>query len=83
MSFLFRKKWKMHLYLNGICVGTKLIDEKEEPNKNIYVVHFWFKFPIFHSLHVKSVIHPTRILYTDETKKETHWLFEYEKGVDV
>lgn len=79
----FRNKWKMHLYLNGIYVGKINIKENEEPSKNIYIAHFWFKPQIFHSLHVKSVIHPTRVLYTDEKKKITHWTFEYEKGAEV
>lgn len=82
MSF-FRRKWKMHLYLNGIYVGKKVIKDDEEPGKNTYVVNFWFKKQIFHSIHVKSVIHPTRCLGTDEKKKITHWSFEYEEGVEV
>lgn len=73
----------MHLYLNGIYVGKVKIDETEEPSKNVYVVHFWFKNQIFKTFHVKSVIHPTNILYTDEKKRITHWTFEYEKGVEA
>lgn len=80
MSF-FNKKWKMHLYLNGIYVGKIRIREDEEPSKNWYVVHFWFKKQIFKSNHVKCVIHPTRCLGTH--KKTTHWAFEYEEGVEV
>lgn len=82
MSF-FSKKWKMHLYINGIYVGKTTIKEDENPNDNIYVAHFWFKKQIFKSNHVKSVIHPTTVLKTEETKKITHWNFEYEKGVEV
>ena len=79
----FRSKWKMHLYLNGIYVGKVNIKPNENPSENIYIAHFWFKPQIFHSLHVKSVIHPTKILCTDEKKKTTHWTFEYEKGTEV
>lgn len=82
MSF-FRKKWKLHLYLNGIYVGKVKINDDEDPSKNIYLVHFWFKKQIFKSNHVKSLVHPTNILYTDEKRKITHWSFEYEKGVNV
>lgn len=82
MSF-FRKKWKMHLYINGIYVGKTAIKPNENPNENIYIVHFWFKKQIFKSNHVKSVIHPTTILKTEENKKITHWNFEYEKGSEV
>lgn len=83
MSFFRNKKWRMHLYLNGIYVGKVRIKENEEPSKNVYEVHFWFKPQIFRSLHVKSLIHPTNVLYTDENRKITHWSFEYEKGERV
>lgn len=82
MSF-FRKKWKMHLYLNGIYVGKIRINASENPKENSYVAHFWFKRQIFKSIHVKSVIHPINCIKTEEDKKITHWIFEYEKGVDV
>lgn len=82
MSF-FRKKWRMHLYLNGVYVGKVKLKNNEKPSDNVYVVHFWFKKQIFKKNHVKSVIHPTNILYTEENKKITHWLFEYEKGVEA
>lgn len=59
----------MHLYLNGIYVGKTTIRENENPNDNIYIVHFWFKKQIFKSNHVKSAIHPTTILKTEEKKK--------------
>lgn len=75
----FRKKWEMHLYLNGIYVGKVKIKENEKPSENIYIAHFWFKFK---TLHAKSVIHPTKCLYTDEKKKQTHWTFVYETGVE-
>lgn len=79
----FRKKWKMYLYLNGVYVGKVRIDKNEEPSKNTYVTNFWFKKQIFKSNCVKCVIHPTKLLFNDEKKKETHWSFEYESGVDV
>lgn len=81
MSF-FRKKWKMHLYLNGIYVGKCRIND-EKPSEHSYLVHFWFKKQIFKSNHVKSIIHPTHCLGTDDKKKITHWTFEYEKGVEA
>lgn len=82
MSF-FSRKWKMCLYLNGVYVGKIKINPNEIPSTNIYVANFWFKKQIFKSMHVKCVIHPTRLLYTDYKKRETHWSFEYETGVDV
>jgi hypothetical protein len=71
----------MHLYLNGIYVGKTTIRPDENPSENIYLVHFWFKKQIFKSNHVKSLVHPTNVIKTDEKKKITHWTFEYEKGV--
>jgi hypothetical protein len=73
----------MHLYLNGVYVGKVRIKPNEKPDENIYVAHFWFKKQIFKSNHVKCVIHPTRLLYNDEKKRQTHWSFEYETGVEV
>lgn len=75
--------WYMHLYLNGVYVGKVKIKPNEKPDENIYVAHFWFKKQIFNSNHVKCVIHPTRLLYNDEKKRQTHWSFEYETGVEV
>lgn len=75
--------WYMHLYLNGVYVGKVRIKPNEKPDENIYVAHFWFKKQIFKSNHVKCVIHPTRLLYNDEKKRQTHWSFEYETGVEV
>lgn len=81
MFFLLKKKMKMHLYLNGVYVGKIRINANEKPSENIYVVHFWFKKQIFKSNHVKCVIHPTKLLYTQNNI--THWAFEYEKGMEV
>lgn len=81
MFFLLKKKIKMHLYLNGVYVGKIRIRADEKPSENIYVVHFWFKKQIFKSNHVKCVIHPTKLLYTQNNI--THWAFEYEKGIEV
>lgn len=78
----FRKKWKLHLYLNGIYVGKTSIKVNEKPTENTYLVHFWFKKQIFKSNHVKSIVHPTRFLYADNKKKTYHYTFEYEKGVE-
>lgn len=82
MLFLL-KKWKLCLYLNGIYVGKVYIKGNETPTERAYKVHFWFKKQIFKSNHVKSIIHPTRLLYTDEKKRELHYTFEYETGVEI
>lgn len=82
MLFLL-KKWKLCLYLNGIYVGKVYIKGNETPTERAYKVHFWFKKQIFKANHVKSIVHPTRLLYTDEKKRELHYTFEYETGVEI
>ena len=77
------KKWKWCLYLNGIYVGKVYINGNETPTERAYKVQFWFKKQIFKSNHVKSIVHPTKLLYTDEKKKELHYSFEYETGVEI
>ena len=82
MSF-FRKKWKMHLYLNGIYVGKVKIKAEDKPSENTYIARFWFKKQIFKSNYVKSLIHPTKVIMTDDKRKITYWQFEYAEGVEV
>ena len=82
MLFLL-KKWKLCLYINGIYVGKVYIKGNETPTERAYKVDFWFKKQIFKANHVKSIVHPTRLLYTDEKKRELHYTFEYETGVEI
>ena len=81
MSF-FRKKWKLHLYLNGIYVGKVNIEPNEKPTERAYILHCWFKKQIFKSNHIITIVHPTRFLYIDENKKQVHYSFVFEEGVE-
>lgn len=81
MSF-FRKKWKLHLYLNGIYVGKVNIEPNEKPTEKAYILHCWFKKQIFKSNHIKAIVHPTNFLYIDENKKQVHYSFVFEEGVE-
>ena len=81
MSF-FRKKWKLHLYLNGIYVGKVNIEPNEKPSERAYILHCWFKKQIFKSNHIRTIVHPTRFLYMDENKKQVHYSFVFEEGVE-
>jgi len=82
MLFL-RKRWKLYLYLNGLCIKKIYIDENTKPKEEIFVINVWFKKNLFNSNHIKTVVRPTKLIYTNDKKKETHWEFEYEKGIDI
>lgn len=81
MSF-FHRKWKLHLYLNGVYVGKVKIKPNEKPNENVYILHCWFKKQIFKSNHIRAIVHPTNFLYIDENKKQIHYSFVFEEGVE-
>lgn len=81
MSF-FHRKWKLHLYLNGVYVGKVKIKPNEKPNENVYILHCWFEKQIFKSNHIRTIVHPTNFLYIDENKKQVHYSFVFEEGVE-
>ena len=81
--FLFRKKWKLHLYLNNLCIKKIYIDEETNPKDEIFVIDVWFKKNIFNAIHIKTIVRPTKLIYTDMKKKNVHYEFEYEKGIDI
>lgn len=82
MLFL-RKRWKLYLYLNGLCIKKIYIDENIKPKDEIFVINVWFKKNIFNSNYIKTIVRPTKLIYTNDKNKETHWEFEYEKGIDI
>ena len=79
----FLCKWKLYLYLNGVCIKKIRINVNEAPKDNVYVINVWFKKQFFNSNKVKVIVRPTKLIYTDEKKKETHWEFKYEEGIDI
>lgn len=79
----FNRKWRMHLYLNGVCIKKMKINITENPKDNIYPITIWFKKFIFGTNKVDIIVRPTRLIYTDTTKKITHWEFRYEEGIDT
>lgn len=83
MLFFVHRKWKLYLYLNGVCIKKIKINVNESPKDNVYVCNIWFKKQIFGSNLVKTIVRPTKLIYTNENKHETHWEFEYEKGIDI
>ena len=78
----FRRKWKLHLYINGVYVGKVAIKPNEKPTENTYIMHSWFKNQIFKNFHIRAVVHPTRFLYADNKKKQVHYSFVFEEGVE-
>lgn len=83
MLFFVRRKWKMYLYLNGICIKKIRINITENPKDNIYPITIWFQKQFFKKNKVEIIVRPTRLIYTDEKKKRTYWEFRYEEGMDV
>jgi hypothetical protein len=79
----FVRKWKLYLYLNGVCIKKIKIKRNESPKDNVYIVNVWFKKQFYKSNKVKIIARPTRLIYTNEKKRETHWEFDYEKGIDI
>ena len=79
----FNRKWKMHLYLNGVCIKKMKINITENPKDNIYPITIWFKKFIYGTNKVDIIVRPTRLIYTDTEKKITHWEFRYEEGIDT
>lgn len=78
----FVRKYKLYLYLNGICIKKIKINVNENPKDHVYPITIWFKKQFYKSNKVKTIIRPTRLIYTDEKKRETHWEFKYEEGID-
>ena len=81
MSF-FHRKWKLHLYFSGIYVGKVTIKPEEKPTERSYILNCWFKKQIFKSNHIRTIVHPTTFLYIDEKKKQLHYSFVIEEGVE-
>lgn len=77
------RKWKLHLYYNGVKIKTIKIDEDEAPAKNIYCINVYMKKFLFGNIVSGVVVKPVRILYNNEKKKETHWGVILETGTEI
>lgn len=77
------KKWKLHLYYNGVLIKTIRIDENEAPAENSYAIKVWFKKFLFHNIVSGVVVRPVRLLKNDEEKRETHWGTTLETGIEI
>lgn len=81
MFFVFKKQWTLYLYYNGIRIKRlKIVDINDIKPMSINV---WGHRELFHRIKVNVFIRPTRLLFTNEKRKETHWGVVFEKGVDI
>lgn len=77
---MFKKKWTLYLYYNGIRIKRLKINDIEDIKT--MSINIWFHKELFHRIKINTVIKPIKLLLTDETKKETHWGVAFEKGVE-
>ena len=77
------RKWKLHLYYNGVKIKTIRIDENEAPAENNYAIRVYFKKFLFKNIISGVVVKPVRLLKNDETKKETHWGCILDTGIEI
>lgn len=80
---MFKKKWKLYLYFNGLLVKTIKIEENEAPAENSYVVRIYGKKHIFGSHIATVILRPVELIKNDEENKKTHWGAIYERGVEM
>lgn len=80
---LFKKKWTLYLYYNGVLIKKIKIDRDEAPNENSYVINVWFKKQIFKNNLVGIIVRPTRLLLNDEKKRKTYWGTVLETGIEI
>lgn len=78
-----KKKWKLHLYYNGVLIKTLKINEDEAPAENSYAIRVYFKKFLFKNIISGVVVRPVRLLKNDETKKETYWGCILETGIEI
>lgn len=80
---LFKKKWTLYLYYNGVLIKRLRIDENEAPAENNYVVNVWFKKQLFKSNLAGVIVRPIRLLKSDEKRRKTYWGTTLETGIEI
>ena len=76
-----QKKWTLYLYYNGICIKRKKIRDIDDIT--VMSINILGHKELFNRSKIKAVIHPVKLLLTEEDKKKTHWGVIFEKGVDI
>ena len=77
------RKWKLHLYYNGVKIKTLKISENEAPADNTYAIRVYNKKFLFRNFVAGVVIKPIVILKNDEKTKQTYWGVVLEQGVPI
>lgn len=77
------RKWKLHLYYNGVLIKTLRVSENEEPSNNSYAIRVWFKKHLFRNIVSGVVVRPVRLLKNDEVHKRTYWGVTMETGIEI
>lgn len=80
---MFKKKWKLYLYYNGILIKKIRIDENEEPAKNTYAFNVYFKKQLFRNNLAGVLVRPVRLLKNDEEHQKTYWGVTLETGMEI
>ena len=81
--FVFKNKWQLHLFYNGIKIKKLRINENEAPADEVYFIKVYGKKNIFGSNIVEIAVRPKVLLKTDDKKKKTYWGVVFEKGVNI
>ena len=77
---LFRKRWQLYLYYNGICIKRLKIDNIEDIKP--MSINILGHKELFRRSKIKAVVSPVKLLLTEESKKKTHWGVVFTKGED-
>ena len=80
---LFKKKWKLYLYYNGVLIKKLKIDENEAPAENSYAITVWFKKQLFKNNLAGVIVRPIRLLKNDEEHRKTYWGTTLETGIEI
>ena len=80
---MFKNKWTLYLYYNGIKIKTIKIKETEAPADTVFFIKVFGKKNLFGSNYVELAVRPQVLLHTDEKQKKTYWGVVFEKGVSI
>ena len=80
IKLLFKKKWVMYLYYNGVLIKKVKINDIDDIK--VMSINVLFHKELFGRNKINIVIRPIRLLFTDEDKKRTYWGVAFEKGVE-
>ena len=77
------RKWKLHLYYNGILIKTLKVNEYEQVQNKTYAIRVFNKKFLFGGSVASVVVKPVVLLKTDEIKHRFHCGVVLEQGVSL